>query len=124
MAERGRPQRRKIKQKEPKRDTTLAHVRYLLGLSQTELAAKAGISQAAISYYENGLSITRDHAQQITKAFRQVCPPEYYSMIVEIHPNDLPRTWESMRDVLRRRMNQNDDAERADFFVPVVAGSR
>lgn len=49
---------------------TLQALRYMAGMSQSDLAERTSIHQPTISNYERGLTVTTDHAALIIKLLK------------------------------------------------------
>lgn len=78
--------------------TTLRYLRTLLGISQKQLADVSGVSQTAISDYENGLAMPVEQAYNLHAGVGTLAQPEHVSLVRGIFATDLPRPWETVME--------------------------
>lgn len=74
--------------------TTLCYIRTLIGSTQQQLSKESGVSQTAISDYENGLAMPVLHATQLYYGLCFLADEEYSSVLEVLEPDMLPRPWE------------------------------
>lgn len=74
--------------------TTLYYIRTLIGATQQQLSKESGVSQTAISDYENGLAMPVLHATQLYYGLCFLADEEYSSVLEVLEPDMLPRPWE------------------------------
>lgn len=100
---RGRPARDRVGSS--RSPTALWYLRNIFGLSQQQLAHESGVSQTAISDYENGLAMPVEHAVSLLHGLQMNVRPEYMDLTLFVHmePHDLPVPWEQVLTVLSAR---------------------
>jgi transcriptional regulator with XRE-family HTH domain len=85
----------------PRSPTTLRYLRLLMGITQKQLAIASGVSQTAISDYENGLAMPADQGRNLYMGLKLFAHLEHYYILNSITHADLPRPWEIVLETIR-----------------------